>query len=69
MFNQNEKMVVDGAGNVVLLLVEEYAFKGIYVQLVRVGVLGTENSVTKRKKPRRVVEVGTEDRITVNQLK
>ncbi len=49
MFNKHEEMTADSAGDVVLLLVEENAFEGIYVQLVRVSVLGAENGVTKRK--------------------
>jgi len=29
MFNQHQEVIVDSAGNVVLLLVEENAFKGV----------------------------------------
>ena len=68
MFNKHEEMTADSAGDVVLLLVEENAFEGIYVQLVRVSVLGAENGVTKRKKPRRVVEVRPENRVTIARV-
>ena len=61
-------MVVNGAGNIVFLLVEEDAFKGIYVQFVWIGVLCIENSVTKRKKPRRVVEVRPKNRVTITSV-
>ena len=61
-------MVVNGAGHVVLLLVEENALKSVYVQFVWVSVLGIENGVTKRKKSRRFVEVGTKNGVTIARI-
>ena len=61
-------MIVDGARDVVLLLVEENSLKSVNVEFVRIGVLCTENSVAKRKKSRRVVEVGTKNGITIARI-
>ena len=47
MFYENQKMIVDGAGNVVLLLVEENSFESVNAQFVGICVAGTENGVTK----------------------
>ena len=68
MFYENQKVVVDGAGNVVLLLVEENAFKGVNVQLVGICVVSAKDGVTKRKKPRRVVEVRPKNRVTITSV-
>ena len=47
MFNQHQEVVIDSTGDVVLLLVEENAFKRVYVQFIGIRVAGTENGVTK----------------------
>ena len=68
MFNQNQEVIVDGARDVVLLLVEEDAFEGVNINLVGIGVLSAGNSIAKRKKTSRIVEVGTKDRTTVTEV-
>ncbi len=47
MFNENKKVIVDGARDVVFLFVEEQTVKGIDVQFVGIGVVSIENGVTK----------------------
>ena len=61
-------MVVNGAGNVILLLVEENALKSVDVQFVWIGVVGIENSVTKGKKSRRFVEVRAKNGVTIARI-
>ena len=61
-------MVVNGAGNVVFLFVEEQTVKGVDVQFVGIGVVGIENGVTKGKKSRRFVEVRTKNGVTIARI-
>ncbi len=61
-------MVVNGAGNIVFLLVEENALKGVDVQFVWIIVLGIENSIAKGKEPRGIVEVRAKNRITIARI-
>ena len=49
MFDKYQKMIVNGARDVIFLLVEEYAFESVDFELIGVGVAGTENSVTQRQ--------------------
>ena len=68
MLNQHQEIIVNDAGYVVLLLVEENAFKRVYVQLVGICVIGAENGVAQREKSRRVVEVGSKNGVTIARI-
>ncbi len=61
-------MVVNGAGNVVFLFVEEQTVKGVDVQFVGIGVVGIKNGVTKGKKTCRFVEVRAKNGVTIARI-
>lgn len=65
MFNENKKMIVDGARDVIFLFVEEQTVKGVDVQFVKIGVVSVENGVTKREQANGFIEVGTKNRIAI----
>ena len=65
VFDKHEEMIVDGTGDVVLLLVEENAFESVDFQAARVSVIRVEDSVAKREQAHRLIEIGAEDGITI----